>query len=471
MATIDVSADRPISPGASFRESNENSLFVSDIARGVTDEMLKEQFTKMGKVLEAFVVKNKFTGETKGYGFVRFESMDDVCKCLQSRALPGFQDNITHKFQTVRVTVADPKDTLMIINIPREFSEDDVLKSITQHGGEQPRKFRMSESSRTTAYASYSDHDQALRCMKNIQRPNQGAVPAPFSAQLAPPRHHDARAMSGVATQDRLNNANNRSLFIRGTAGMSSDEVKSLFGGPTEVERVVIPVDSEKGTPLGHAFVHFLTPKQATAAKDKFNGLEHEGRKISTQWCLPKGQVAAGRGRGDPSSLLAHPMMPGMHPMMAAGAMHHRGGGATAASAADLAYGMGYGYGGYAYPYPPYGYDPYYPPPPPADYSDPYHPHRGGYSDPYAYPPPVAYDTRTQRDTREQAGGYSAAGPDRNRSRPHTTGAVGAGRGVGGVDARAPLGGGGGMMGGVVPGGRGEPGYPAAGRGNRYTPY
>lgn len=38
----------------------------SDIARGVTDEQLTEAFSIYGKVFEAKVVKNKFTGETKG---------------------------------------------------------------------------------------------------------------------------------------------------------------------------------------------------------------------------------------------------------------------------------------------------------------------------------------------------------------------------------------------------------------------
>lgn len=38
----------------------------TDIARGVTDDLLKDKFREFGNVQEAFVVKNKFTGETKG---------------------------------------------------------------------------------------------------------------------------------------------------------------------------------------------------------------------------------------------------------------------------------------------------------------------------------------------------------------------------------------------------------------------
>jgi len=44
----------------------EYGIFVSDIARGVTDQELKDAFSSAGQVTDALVVKNKFTGETKG---------------------------------------------------------------------------------------------------------------------------------------------------------------------------------------------------------------------------------------------------------------------------------------------------------------------------------------------------------------------------------------------------------------------
>lgn len=75
----------------------ENSVFVTDIARGVTDELLKEKFAPYGTVVDAFVVKNKFTGDTKGYGFVKFESMDDVYATLDAKELPRFEDSVSHK--------------------------------------------------------------------------------------------------------------------------------------------------------------------------------------------------------------------------------------------------------------------------------------------------------------------------------------------------------------------------------------
>jgi RNA recognition motif-containing protein len=79
------------------RGSPDCAVFVTDIARGVTDEMLKEKFKAFGNVVEAFVVKNKYTGDTKGYGFVHFTSMDEVYGVLDAKELPRFEDSVSHK--------------------------------------------------------------------------------------------------------------------------------------------------------------------------------------------------------------------------------------------------------------------------------------------------------------------------------------------------------------------------------------
>ncbi|KAN0022674.1 hypothetical protein ACTFIU_004875 [Dictyostelium citrinum] len=79
------------------QKDGEYGVFVSDIARGVTDEQLKEEFSKIGDVLEAVVVKNKHSGETKGYGFVKFYHMADAQHAIETPNPPLFKDGITGK--------------------------------------------------------------------------------------------------------------------------------------------------------------------------------------------------------------------------------------------------------------------------------------------------------------------------------------------------------------------------------------
>ena len=45
-------------------------LFVGNIKWGVTDQELEELFTPYGVVEEAIIVKDRFSGRSKGFGFV-----------------------------------------------------------------------------------------------------------------------------------------------------------------------------------------------------------------------------------------------------------------------------------------------------------------------------------------------------------------------------------------------------------------
>jgi len=49
------------------------SLFVGNLAWAVDDEALKTKFSEFGEVIGARVVTDKFTGKSRGFGFVDME--------------------------------------------------------------------------------------------------------------------------------------------------------------------------------------------------------------------------------------------------------------------------------------------------------------------------------------------------------------------------------------------------------------
>ncbi|OGK64494.1 hypothetical protein A2313_04890 [Candidatus Roizmanbacteria bacterium RIFOXYB2_FULL_41_10] len=48
----------------------KNKLYVGNLPFAIDDNQLKELFSKFGEVTEAIVIKNKFNGRSKGFGFV-----------------------------------------------------------------------------------------------------------------------------------------------------------------------------------------------------------------------------------------------------------------------------------------------------------------------------------------------------------------------------------------------------------------
>lgn len=46
------------------------NIYVGNLSREITDDDLKQAFEKFGRVESATVIKDRFTGESRGFGFV-----------------------------------------------------------------------------------------------------------------------------------------------------------------------------------------------------------------------------------------------------------------------------------------------------------------------------------------------------------------------------------------------------------------
>jgi|SRR5690348_10967425 cold-inducible RNA-binding protein len=59
-----------------------SKLYVGNLAYSVTNEDLEALFSQVGKVASAAVVSDKFSGQSRGFGFVEMESSGDAAKAI-----------------------------------------------------------------------------------------------------------------------------------------------------------------------------------------------------------------------------------------------------------------------------------------------------------------------------------------------------------------------------------------------------
>lgn len=67
-------------------------LYVGGLAYSVTDKELEELFAEQGKVVSAVVIKDRDSGQSKGFGFVEMEDLKEgqqAIKELNGRELNG----------------------------------------------------------------------------------------------------------------------------------------------------------------------------------------------------------------------------------------------------------------------------------------------------------------------------------------------------------------------------------------------
>jgi RNA recognition motif-containing protein len=80
------------------------NIFVANLSFGLTSEDLQNAFEAYGDVVSAKIITDKFTGRSRGYGFVEMpndRSAEEAINALNGSELDG---------KTISVTEARPRD-------------------------------------------------------------------------------------------------------------------------------------------------------------------------------------------------------------------------------------------------------------------------------------------------------------------------------------------------------------------------
>lgn len=80
-------------------------LFVGSIAWATTDDSLRAAFEAFGEVLDAKVITDRFTGRSRGFGFVTMANEEDA-----KAAIEGLNEKELDGRKVVVNIAMDPKD-------------------------------------------------------------------------------------------------------------------------------------------------------------------------------------------------------------------------------------------------------------------------------------------------------------------------------------------------------------------------
>ena len=79
------------------------NIYVGNLAREVTEDDLREAFAAFGQVSTATVIKDKFSGESRGFGFVEMPSKNEAQTAIDE------MNGKDLKGRTINVNEARPK--------------------------------------------------------------------------------------------------------------------------------------------------------------------------------------------------------------------------------------------------------------------------------------------------------------------------------------------------------------------------
>ena len=62
----------------------DSKVYVGNLSYECTNEDLQQKFGEFGEVTEAVIINDKFTGRSKGFGFVTFAKAEDAKNAIDS---------------------------------------------------------------------------------------------------------------------------------------------------------------------------------------------------------------------------------------------------------------------------------------------------------------------------------------------------------------------------------------------------
>lgn len=81
----------------------EQKIYVGNLNYNTTEESLKEEFSAFGEVESVVIIKDKFSGKSKGYGFVGFSTEEGALKAIEK------MNGVEFEGRKIRVNTAREK--------------------------------------------------------------------------------------------------------------------------------------------------------------------------------------------------------------------------------------------------------------------------------------------------------------------------------------------------------------------------
>ncbi|KAL0414885.1 UNVERIFIED_CONTAM: Heterogeneous nuclear ribonucleoprotein Q [Sesamum radiatum] len=105
-----------------------SEVFIGGLSRDISEEDLRELCEPFGEIFEIRVMKNRDTGESKGFAFVAFRTKDVAQKAIEELHSKEF------KGRTLRCSLSETKYRLFIGNVPKGWTDDEFRKIIEETG-------------------------------------------------------------------------------------------------------------------------------------------------------------------------------------------------------------------------------------------------------------------------------------------------------------------------------------------------
>ncbi|KAJ6729649.1 hypothetical protein OIU85_020547 [Salix viminalis] len=256
-----------------------SEVFIGGLPKDVMEDELRDLCETIGEIFELRLMKDRDTGESKGFAFVAFKSKEVARKATEELRTKEY------KGKTLRCSISETKNRLFIGNVPKNLTEDEFRKIIEEVGPgveviELIKDPQTPTRNRGFAFILYYNNacaDYSRQKMLNANFKLDGHTPTVSWADPkgTPPDHSPAAAGQVKA------------LYVKNIPeNTSTEKLKELFQRHGDVTKVVTPPGKAGKRDFG--FIHYAERSSALKAVRDTEKYEINGQLLEVVLAKPQ---------------------------------------------------------------------------------------------------------------------------------------------------------------------------------------
>lgn len=267
----------------SLRKSGVGNIFIKNLDKSIDNKIMYDTFSTFGNILSCKVATDE-EGNSRGYGFVHFESEEAANQAIAKVNGMLLNDKKVYVGKFVPKKEREKQlgekakqfTNVFVKNFGEEIESDDKLKDMfVEHGDIVSAKVMADEHGKSRGFGFVSfvtpeGAEAACNAMNNKELPS-GKTLYVGRAQKKTERQAELRRKFDQLKMERLTRYQGVNLYVKNLDDTIEDErLRKEFSPYGNITSAKVMTDSN-GRSKGFGFVCFSTPEEATKAVTEMN--------------------------------------------------------------------------------------------------------------------------------------------------------------------------------------------------------
>merc|ERR1712223_1452314 len=284
---FDVLKGRPIrimwsQRDPSLRRSGVGNVFIKNLDKTIDNKAMYDTFSAFGNILSCKVAQDG-EGNSKGYGFVHFETEEAAVNAIQKVNGMLLNDKkvfvgrfVPRKEREKELGEKAKKFTNVFVkNFGDELGDDKLKDMLTKFGKITSYKIMSEEGGKNKGFGfvSFEDSEAAEKAVEELNGLEIGGKNLFVGrAQKKAERQQELKKKFELLKLERLNRYQGVNLYVKNLDDSIDDEILRKEFSPYGTITSAKVMCCEEGRSKGFGFVCFSSPEEATKAVTEMNG-------------------------------------------------------------------------------------------------------------------------------------------------------------------------------------------------------